>query len=75
MRKGNPVTVKELIRPLPGVRQLSLLRQRIGFRGSALYWEENYARGGTSGPGSYNAAAGAKAAFLNDFVRAHEVRS
>jgi SAM-dependent methyltransferase len=69
------VTVKELIRPLPGVRQLSLLRQRIGFRGSALYWEQNYARGGTSGPGSYNAAAEAKADFLNDFVRNHEVRS
>ena len=57
MRKGNKVTFKELIRPLPGVRQLSLLRQRIGFRGSGLYWEQNYARGGTSGPGSYNAAA------------------
>jgi cyclopropane fatty-acyl-phospholipid synthase-like methyltransferase len=69
------VTVKELIRPLPGVRQLSLLRQRIGFHGSAKYWEQNYARGGTSGPGSYNAAAEAKAAFLNHFVRTREVRS
>jgi len=69
------VTVKELIRPLPGVRQLSLLRQRIGFRGSALYWEQNYARGGTSGPGSYDAAGQAKADFLNDFVRTREVRS
>lgn len=46
------MTVKELIRPLPGVRQLSLQRQRIGFRGSAQYWERNYARGGTSGAGS-----------------------
>lgn len=69
------MTVKELIRPLPGVRQLSLLRQRIGFRGSALYWEQNYARGGTSGPGSYDAAGQAKADFLNDFVRTREVRS
>jgi hypothetical protein len=69
------VTVKDLIRPLPGVRQLSLLRQRLGFRGSAQYWERNYARGGTSGPGSYDALAEAKAAFLNDFVRAREVRS
>jgi len=69
------VTVKDLIRPLPGVRQFSLLRQRIRFRGSAEYWERNYARGGTSGPGSYHAAAEAKAAFLNDFVRTHEVRS
>ena len=69
------MTVKDLIRPLPGVRQLSLLRQRIGFRGSALYWERNYARGGTSGPGSYDAPAEAKSEFLNDFVRTHEVRS
>jgi SAM-dependent methyltransferase len=69
------MTVKELIRPLPGVRQLSLLRQRIGFRGSALYWEQNYARGGTSGLGSYNAAGEAKARFLNDFVRTREVTS
>jgi SAM-dependent methyltransferase len=69
------VIVKELIRPLPGVRQLSLLRQRMGFRGSAQYWERNYARGGTSGPGSYHAAAEVKAAFLNDFVRTREVTS
>lgn len=75
LERGTQVTVKELIRPLPGVRQLSLLRQRIGFRGSALYWEQNYARGGTSGPGSYDAAAEAKAAFLNDFVRSHEISS
>jgi SAM-dependent methyltransferase len=75
MRRGIRVTVKDLIRPLPGVRQLSLLRQRIGFGGSALYWERNYARGGTSGPGSYNALAQGKAAFLNNFVRAREVRS
>jgi SAM-dependent methyltransferase len=73
--KGIWVTVKDLIRPLPGVRQFSLLRQRIRFRSSAEYWEQNYARGGTSGPGSYHAAADAKAAFLNDFVRVHEVRS
>jgi SAM-dependent methyltransferase len=69
------VTVKDLIRPLPGVRKLSLLRQRIGFRGSALYWEQNYARGRTSGAGSYEVLAEAKAAFLNHFVRAREVSS
>jgi cyclopropane fatty-acyl-phospholipid synthase-like methyltransferase len=69
------MTVKEFIRPLPGVRHLSLLRQRIGFRGSAQYWEQNYARGGTSGSGSYDAPAEAKAAFLNAFVCAREVES
>jgi SAM-dependent methyltransferase len=69
------VTVKDLIRPLPGVRQFSLLRQRIRFHGSAEYWERNYAYGGTSGPGSYHASAEAKAAFLNDFVHTREIGS
>ncbi len=67
--------IKDLSRPLPGVRQLWLLGQRMAFHGSALYWERNYARGGTSGPGSYNRPAKAKAAFVNDFVQAREVTS
>jgi SAM-dependent methyltransferase len=62
------MTVRDLVRPVPGVQRLSLLRQRIGFRGSAQYWERNYACGGTSGPGSYGALAEGKAAFLNAFV-------
>jgi SAM-dependent methyltransferase len=69
------MTVKDLVRPLPGVRRLSLMRQRVVFRGSAWYWERRYARGGTSGAGSYDAAAGAKAVFLNEFVRRHGVGS
>ena len=69
------MTIKELIRPLPGVREFSLLRQRIAFRGSALYWERTYARGGTSGPGSYEVLAEGKAAFLNNFVRSRRVKS
>jgi SAM-dependent methyltransferase len=73
--KGDPVAVRDLLRPLPLARRVSLLRQRLGFRGSADFWERNYARGGDSGPGSYGALAQAKAAFLNDFVRRHGVRS
>jgi SAM-dependent methyltransferase len=69
------VTVKERIGPLPGVRHLSLLRQRIGFRGSALCWEQRYAQGGTSGACSHHALVETKAAFLNDFVRMREVGS
>ena len=52
-----------MIRPLPGVRRLSLLRQQAAFRGSARYWERNYAGGGTSGAGSYDALAQGKAVF------------
>jgi len=67
--------VKNLVRPLPGARRLSLLRQRLDFPGSAQYWERTYARGGTSGDGSYGALAQAKADFINGFVRERAVRS
>jgi hypothetical protein len=69
------MTIKDLIRPMPGVRQVSLYRQRVFFRGSADFWERNYARGATSGPGSYGKAADGKAQFLNEFVASHHVQS
>jgi hypothetical protein len=69
------MTVKNLVRPLPGVRRLSLLRQRLHFAGSAPFWERNYVNGGTSGVGSYGTLGSAKAEFLNAFVRRHGVRS
>ncbi len=69
------MTIKDLVRPLPGVREFSLLRQRLGFTGSASFWERNYVLGRTSGGGSYGALAKGKAAFLNAFVREHGVRS
>jgi hypothetical protein len=69
------MTVKDLMRPIPGARRLALLRQQLSFAGSARYWELNYARGGTSGGGSYGDLARGKAQFLNAFVRDHGVRS
>jgi hypothetical protein len=45
------------------------------FRNSATYWETRYARGGTSGSGSYGRQAEYKAAFLNAFVKAKDVRT
>ena len=42
------MNVKDLVRPLPGVRQASLLRQRLAYTGSADFCEENYAAGATS---------------------------
>lgn len=74
MRKER-LTIRELIRPLPGVRRMSLLRQQLAFRDSANFWEHNYARGETSGTGSYGTAAEAKASFLNTLVRDTGVRS
>lgn len=69
------MTIKDLVRPLPGVRKLSLLRRQIAFRSSVSYWERRYAHGGTSGDGSYGTLGEAKAAFLNGFVQEYAVRS
>lgn len=67
--------VKALLRPIPGVRQLSLLRQRVSFGGSASFWERRYASGGWSGPGSYGELGRGKAAFLNSFVADRQIES
>ncbi len=69
------MTIRELVRPIPGVRQLSILRQRKAFSDSARFWEARYSRGGTSGTGSYGAHAEVKARFLNELVRERGVRS
>jgi len=67
------MTIRELIRPLPGVRQVSLMRQRMAFSDSARFWEANYAQGRTSGSGSYGQLAEGKRRYLNDLVRQHAV--
>jgi hypothetical protein len=69
------MTIKDVLRPLPGTRRVSLLRQQLAFGGSAQYWERTYARGGTSGGGSYGALARAKAHVVNEFVRRNDIRS
>ena len=69
------MTIRERVRPLPGVRRISLLRQRLAFTGSAHYWERNYVRGATSGSGSYGSLGESKSRFLNHLVREHAVHS
>jgi SAM-dependent methyltransferase len=69
------MTIRELVRPLPGVRQVSLIRQRIAYSDSARFWEASYAQGRTSGSGSYGPLAEGKRQFLNDLVRDREVSS
>lgn len=54
------------------------LRRRVGemrFGNSRRYWEQRYARGGTSGAGSYGRLALFKAEFLNDFVERRGIQS
>ena len=69
------MTIRELVRPLPGVRRVSLLRQRMAYSDSARFWEGNYAQGRTSGDGSYGTLAEGKSRFLNELVRERAVRS
>lgn len=69
------MSIREVVRPLPGVRQISLLRQRLAYGDSARFWERNYARGATSGSGSYGTLAEGKSRFLNALVREQAVGS
>jgi len=57
-------------------RGYRLIREmRLAPFDSAHYWENRYRQGGTSGAGSYDKFAQFKAAFLNAFVREHEIAS
>jgi hypothetical protein len=67
--------LRTIVRPIPGARRMSSLRQRMNFVSSADYWERRYARQGTSGEGSYGAFARRKAEFINKFVREHGIWS
>jgi hypothetical protein len=57
------------------VRQIGLIRFRLRFRNSAIYWQSRYATGGTSGSGSYNRLAEFKAEVLNALVESEQLAS
>lgn len=67
-----------MLRP-PWARELATrglqFARRLQFSGSADYWERRYARGGTSGAGSYGAFAEFKSEVINEFVAEHTIRS
>ena len=62
-----------LIGPL--VRGVAALLRRPFFSGSQEYWESRYARGGTSGAGSFGKLAEFKAEVLNSFVKDNGISS
>jgi cyclopropane fatty-acyl-phospholipid synthase-like methyltransferase len=64
-----------ILDPVIRMQQLSLLRQRLRWTGSGSFWEKRYAEGLTSGEGSYGELGMAKAEFLNEFIRVHDVHS
>lgn len=59
----------------PLAATISRSLKRLGFKGSADYWERRYQSGGNSGAGSYNQLAEFKAKFLNDFVDRNNIAS
>ena len=69
------MTIRELVRPLPGVRRISLLRQRHGLQRLGAFLGGELRAGRTSGNGSYGALAEGKSRFLNDLVSERAVRS
>lgn len=65
--------IAKRIGALPGAAWLKGVVERHRFRNSSHYWQQRYARGESSGVGSYGRFAEYKAAVLNAFVAAHGV--
>lgn len=62
-------------RTSPRVVALRRRLDEVRFGNSSRYWEQRYARGGTSGEGSYGRLALFKAEFLNEFVERRGIQS
>jgi hypothetical protein len=54
---------------------IAKLTGKTSFKGSGSYWNERYSAGGNSGRGSYGHLATYKAAFLNSFVKQHQIKT
>lgn len=75
MREALRRAVKSMPPVDAAARALAAGLRRFRFAGSPSYWEERYARGETSGAGSYGRLAGFKAEILNDFVARRSIGS
>jgi hypothetical protein len=75
MREALKRAVKAMPLLGPAARAAAARLRRLRFGGSPAYWEARYARGETSGAGSYGRLAAFKAEFLNAFVARHAIRS
>lgn len=71
--------LKDRLRHVPVLGPLTRgavsLYRKATFPGSSAYWGERYAKGGTSGPGSYGPFATFKAEVLNGLVREFAIES
>jgi hypothetical protein len=82
MLPGRTMRSREMLRLLqkvpifgPLAERAALRLRKLRFTGSRDYWEQRYAGGRDSGPGSYGKLAEFKAEVLNGFVRSRNVRS
>ena len=57
------------------IQALKKTAANLRFQGSQDYWEGRYAKGGTSGAGSYGELAEFKAEIINKFLRSNHVNS
>jgi hypothetical protein len=68
-------SLRAIGRKIPGLSSAYWALRSVRFPGTQAYWNRRYARGGTSGPGSYGRLAHFKAETLNALVVRHDVRS
>ena len=71
--------IREVVKRIPVVNDIAnkiiVKSKNLLFKESGEYWENRYAEGGNSGPGSYDALAIFKADQINTFLREKGVRS
>ncbi|PKP52767.1 MAG: hypothetical protein CVT92_07255 [Bacteroidetes bacterium HGW-Bacteroidetes-1] len=73
-------SILPIIKKTPVLKNLADIWSKIkltndSFPGSSAYWEKRYAKGGTSGDGSYNRLAIYKAETINSFVKENSIQS
>jgi SAM-dependent methyltransferase len=76
MRSGELLRLLQKVPILGPLTARAALRiRKLRFTGSRDYWEQRYAEGKDSGPGSHGQLAAFKAEVLNGFVRSRDIRS
>lgn len=63
-----------IMAPIVGVYSRTIGRYR-SMPHTSKYWEQRYAEGDNSGPGSYGRLAQFKASFINDFVKDNSIQT
>jgi cyclopropane fatty-acyl-phospholipid synthase-like methyltransferase len=67
--------IKKIIKACLPYGIVMLIKSKQQFPGTISYWEKRYAKGGTSGAGSYNALANFKAEVINEFIKSNKIQT